>query len=301
MKVQNFLWLLFIPVFTNELASQLTINETSTWKQYFEYGNNGCFCIEIKDQLYQINGDTLIGNHNYFNVLVTGVKTTIYQHPSSTVIKDIHYYAHPIREENNALYAFNPSKNEEYLLYDFNLDIGDHIGWTPCNTDTVVSIDTIFFGNIPLQRFHIRGSSSDLVEGIGSTRGLYEQPCFGIPPAIAYLQCYCQNGNCISFSSIHEPHPDCDSLTTAIPIIEFANFSVYPNPFDNEIQIQSTIPLDKDATINILNLTSDIMMKKKIQFNTFSESVNVASLPPGIYFIGIQNKEVISFKKMVKL
>ena len=297
MAYSRILILLFITFQLQPLYSQPYLNETSTWKQF--YKTYGLESIMEYDALIQFDGDTIIGNTTYYKVLETGmVKTSYTCCPASYA--PIYNHRNPIREENKSFYAYNIVTNKEYLLYDFDLIIGDTIK-TGCNKDTIVSIDTVFMGNIPRQRFHLLATPFTLIEGIGSTVGFYWQTCNGISSIAGYLQCYCQNGDCISFPTFWDPNPECDSLVTNIRNIEFTNFSITPNPFDNEIQIQSTWLEDSDATIYIFNLTGDLIMKKKIHSNTIFESVNVTSLSPGIYFIGIQNNGVINFKKMIKL
>jgi len=298
MKLLNSLLWFLILCLTTPLVSQPTINETSQWKQYLQYGSNNCECTTIKDRLYQLNGDTLIGNINYFNVLVTEIYTIIYQ-SGSTIINDLHYYADPIREENNAIYAFNRIKNEEYLLYDFNLAIGDTIKTGSCLKNNVIRIDSVYLGLEPRKRFHLPGPDfSTLIEGIGSTWGFYYQACNDyLPPGPQKLQCYCQDGNCIQF----DPTYDCNSLITKTEDIPFYNVAITPNPFQDEIKVQyETVP-NELLSLSIVDPMGKMILGRMLNSSEPFEIIKVTDLPPGIYFIHIHNKKAGTIKKMVKL
>jgi hypothetical protein len=63
------------------------------------------------------------------------------------------------------------------------------------------------------------------------------------------------------------------------------NFSIYPNPANQLIQINN--PTQKQTTFTITDLVGNIIIKKNI--NKSTESINIAQLSNGIYLITIDD------------
>ena len=72
------------------------------------------------------------------------------------------------------------------------------------------------------------------------------------------------------------------------------HFSVYPNPAASYIMIKNAA----GCVVTIFNLIGEIVMKFSIHSN--DETINCENLPPGIYFVQIQNKNGASIQKLIK-
>lgn len=78
------------------------------------------------------------------------------------------------------------------------------------------------------------------------------------------------------------------------------NFSIYPNPANDIINLKSEQWMDKEVDIRIFNQIGQVM--KAIQWDTSDhllQQVNVNDLEPGIYFVEIGNDQHKSIKKLV--
>jgi hypothetical protein len=89
------------------------------------------------------------------------------------------------------------------------------------------------------------------------------------------------------FFSINEQH-------TAIETIETDKFTVYPNPAKDEIFIQSEKPIEK---VEIIDLSGRVMINSKW---SNGQSINVSSLPAGVYLVKIQTSAGVVAGKIVK-
>ena len=69
-------------------------------------------------------------------------------------------------------------------------------------------------------------------------------------------------------------------------------FKLYPNPFNEVIQIQSNSKVDK---IIICNLFGKIVLETKI-----SESINISKLSSGLYFVTIETEAGKGVQKLIK-
>jgi hypothetical protein len=63
------------------------------------------------------------------------------------------------------------------------------------------------------------------------------------------------------------------------------NFSIYPNPANQVIQINN--PTQKQTTFTITDLVGNVIIRTNI--NKVTESINIASLSNGIYLITIDD------------
>ena len=66
------------------------------------------------------------------------------------------------------------------------------------------------------------------------------------------------------------------------------HFNVFPNPFDNQITIETDFSSVKEFTI--YNLLGEIMMTG--QLNSDVNSINLSSLAPNVYILNIENQSI---------
>lgn len=77
------------------------------------------------------------------------------------------------------------------------------------------------------------------------------------------------------------------------------NFSVYPNPANEEIAIQiNNLPAEPSAII-IYNLLGETVMETKIVNNMAKTIVNVSGLNEGLYFVSIKSGDSVQLQKLV--
>ena len=126
-----------------------------------------------------------------------------------------------MREEGKKVFAIrqNGSSDDEVLLYDFSLSLGETLGNGAGGGCTVGLVDTICVKNCYFCRFHLQDETGDVcycwVEGVGGTYGVLEAPVWDIPvghTVTTCKSCY-EDGVCIFTDSdfmaaaIHAQNP----------------------------------------------------------------------------------------------
>lgn len=230
---------------------------------------------------YTFNGDTLINTIVYKKLLSTSS------------------YSGAIRQDTNTQRVYYVPKNysNEYLLYDFSINVGDTITSyvdpgviVPCH-NTVFSIDSIYIGNKYRKRLRL---SSDCwigswIEGVGSEAGLLEPWAGG--PASYQLWCFEYNGKVLY------PLPDtiyssCDSTLLFVNEQNILNqrvVNISPNPFSNEAIIFLNQPFLKQTfSITVFSLLGKEIIK--IKLISSETKIERGHLPSGIYFYKVQNE-----------
>jgi CubicO group peptidase (beta-lactamase class C family) len=85
----------------------------------------------------------------------------------------------------------------------------------------------------------------------------------------------------------------CNSTALSEPNTVKKDFSIYPNPSANEVNI--VIPSPKNFQIEIANSLGEVMIKKQNQ-----NKINIENLPGGIYFVSVTQGFSTSKLKFVK-
>ena len=83
-------------------------------------------------------------------------------------------------------------------------------------------------------------------------------------------------------------------INTGIDTEKQSSISLYPNPTTDKFYING---IENQTTVRILSLNGELISEKKIANN---EAIPVQNLPAGTYLIGINNKEAMTYFKLVK-
>jgi hypothetical protein len=75
------------------------------------------------------------------------------------------------------------------------------------------------------------------------------------------------------------------------------NYSIYPNPSKDVLNIRLDDDLIRNSSVIISNLLGEEVLKNEIITNNFT--INTSVLNPGVYFIKISNKEIQSTQKII--
>lgn len=289
---------IYLISYSPHLLGQQYLHEPTIWKQYIRTPTFPW--NEVQDYTLELNGDTVINGNAYFKILKNGFNYYIYNGMSfdSTVIYE---YLDPIREENLKFYAYNLTEEEEYLLHDFDLSVGDTANtlYPDCENHIVTWIDTVYLGNAPRKRFHFGGGFNfvTLIEGVGTSWGLQYTPCNDFP-APYQLQCFVQDQYYIQFNS----QVDCYSLVVvSTDGISEQEFTLYPTPFTDEINIQLPSSLAQPLHIVITNLLGTIIYQTQIDVSNEIETINPGNIPTGVYVVWLSSKDATSSFKILKL
>lgn len=263
--------------------SQIDFPKTSaTWKYVF-YDNTEPAVSKVN---FHLLGDTLINN-------VTYQKTE----------------EGFLRTEDKKVYFLPNDSVETYLLYDFNLDIGDGFpntwGYVPGEPDTayVQQIDSVLtnFGYRKRWRFEQGG---EWIEGIGSTwlltRPIYQKSVSGFYSLLCF-----ENGDSLVFEE--EITYDIDNIPIIFNCDDFVSILIEPD-------IEHLIQISPNPVKNTLNIITPpiIPLNTSIYFHSTngqliriykstSNSIALGSIPSGVYFISFIINQQKYITKLVKL
>ena len=197
-------------------------------------------------------------------------------------------------------YSFSLFNTEdEILLYDFGLTVGDSFALTIDDTVIVESINSVSINNNMYKRFNFDVSlcwSSNLpddyhwIEGIGSSFGYFP-----------YADCFESGGEALCFHEYYYTgnYPWPDSISSYEPqggycwILQLGqddlslepNFVASPNPVADLLHLEF---IDEQNSILIINSTGEIM--DQFISNGYSLIYDVSEFSQGVYFVNVNNK-----------
>ncbi|WP_306639700.1 hypothetical protein [Sanyastnella coralliicola] len=181
-----------------------TADSSDSWTEVNSCSDFQCFTTYTHG--YTIDGDTVLNGVTYAKLMSLSV--TIQGAVSSewcTIDTSSYYYYYGgIREEDKRIYL-KRTFEEEYIVYDFNLNIGDTVP-SPAGIAgleqwrVIESIDEIEVNGTSRQRYQLTGNTY-LVEGIGASSGLFNsvQPVQG--DCWFEMICYREEGESHHFTS----------------------------------------------------------------------------------------------------
>jgi hypothetical protein len=165
-----------------------------------------------------------------------------------------------------------------FVLYDFNLNIGDTFRDHYGPPSVVNSIDSVMYCGEYHKRYNYSNSWESqgfLIEGIGSKHGLIPSSAnFGT----STLSCYGERNSIF-----------CDTcLTPSVSMInENTNidFYFYPNPSSGKVNIQIPQQFGKTKTLALYNCIGELQL---VQSDHISE-IDISNLKRGLYYIVLTN------------
>ena len=178
--------------------------------------------------------------------------------------------------------------NQEVLLYDFDLQVGDTLKQQDLclllNDDVVTSTfppnDWIPTANA----YHLSDGGSVLYEGVGSTYGLFDEIFISVSGPQPLLYDYCRGGL-----------SNCNYLITSVDNLEVdENINVFPNPIIDWFTIQSLEYFE--FSYRVFSIDGALILENKsITNNKIPFAVN-----KGIYFYQIISQNKSYSGKLIK-
>ena len=285
-------------------------DSVAVWKQKSGFFD-GMNIYETHYALF-MNGDTMINNTSYNKLYYSN-------NPNNIDSINSPYYG-AIREENKRIYFFLdslynsspgyyfcftldiPSLNEEVLLYDFNVNVGDTVYYPHLDSTYVIInwIDSVLIQGEYRKQFHYTYTynsmsncnpfSQNYVEGIGDINmGLFSIFIFYFENSES-LNCF--EDDEVSYSNVS----NCMTLGTDDIIIKDSN-QIYPNPASEVLFIE----IDNPTTnlIYILDITGkEIYTTKALQRTT---SIDVSYLKSGLYMVKIVSNQGNITSKLISI
>lgn len=198
------------------------------------------------------------------------------------------------REEDNQVFYCKWNGNayeEEVLLYDYNLQVGDYFNDLDAHPMQVTAITSITDNNGVERKkfeFYFMGLPEETeywIEGVGSSKG-FVNSCNYTPTsdgAIFHLLCYHVDNDVIY---VNPTYNTCDIDEIGENTAE-SNIGIYPNPASSTIGIMNTDGLSI-TKVEIIDLLGRTLISTKN-----SESIDVSGLPEGQYLVKIYGESML--------
>jgi len=234
-------------------------------------------------------GDTTIHNLKYSKVyqINYGLDGTFYNS----------FYRACTRVDQQKVWAIPSGFNEEILLYNFGVQVGDTLHLQFLDIDAAIdyyteSIETIVVDGTTRKKIRFQtsyGIPDVWIEGIGSIMGPLDRGFF-IVDAQPGLTCYLKDGEVIYKTEDTESCESgltCAIVTSSEEIPQATAVKIYPNPADASVWIESEI----QGPIQVEIFAADgRMISKAIYPDGKVARVNTAALAPGLYSFKIAGK-----------
>lgn len=260
-------------------------------------------CIQNETYNYYTNGDTIFNSVVFKKIYKKGYGSySWFGNPPAACSGSYHYnHTFPsyfIRSIGKQMYLRQLTDTVEYLLYDFNLAVGDTLPLSYNNFATdirVTAIDSFYTSSGYRKRFELTGNTwaQYLLEGIGHSKGLVEP--LNIPLECGYnLSCFSLNDTAY-FPGIGQ------SCNLSVGLISYKNnipHFVFPNPFKSYTTFHFSSFIN-NVELNIYNIYGQCIKTIK---NISGDKIKIEreDLCTGLYFYElIQNSKQIATGKLM--
>ena len=196
-------------------------------------------------------------------------------------------------QEDGRIYFWNENLEEYQLNYDFNNDSLYHVRFFNFASNQVDSI-AIFVDSVKTSEFNGRNVEIQFISGDGFGRfeiykgiGLnYRAP--RIPFKVfdvngGLLRCFDSSDCQVNFLGVA-----CDSLIGTVSTNDLKtdiDSKVYPNPTSERLFVETSL---QDWNYRIMNVNM-----QQVASGFYQESIDVSSLPKGVYFLQLQDEDSI--------
>lgn len=272
------------------------------WSEFYQTSEFGYppYFYRYYDKVAMTNEDTIVNGKTYKKLYI--FNDSIFNIYNAT-------YLGGIREENKIIYYWgdtihiskpvNLSPQQEMMLYDYNVNIGDTLLFSNSNFFDIIveNIDTVLIGNSLRKRFSFQSSAATWIEGIGNTQGMLfaSGPMTTKGAPTGSLICFKQNDTIVYFNS---NYPECMPLYVQDKTtLNEMNVSIFPNPACDNLYVELKENIN-DFSIIVYNLLGQEIKREKL--NQLTNKVNVSDLTNGIYNLRITNKNETANFKIIK-
>lgn len=283
--------------------------ENAYWK--IQFG-----CIEVFDRDAYTCGDTALNGQTYAQLY------TAFLFAGSGFIGPRGW----LRHDGQKVFFREKLDTDEFLLYDFDLKEGDtaklvriisHFGDTASlMTELAFKIekqDSLLLPNGWRKRWKAKclnpnesGYSEEIwLEGIGSTFGPVDRFICDLSGSVGKVHCFWHNGQTedvlLPYSGcLIEPVQDClTTVPVANPVREGV-VAVSPNPFSDYLNLSFSGETPPDVSVRLLDaMGREMLFRQQQTGNSFQ--IERGNLPPGVYFLEIENSANRRIKQVFKV
>jgi len=249
-----------------------------------------------------MEGDTVINNQTYKKLYQSNYGPSVLTKTFFGGMREDsigRVYVYP--DTNQSPPGTHLQSHTEYLLYDFTLQVGDTL--MVSNSFNIIqilsSIDSVLIDNHyrKLYTFNAPGDHREVIEGIGSVKGLFFPMVYGFEHG-QMLTCY-EDGD-IFWNNPALMGTDCFSVWIQERRQEPDFVTVYPVPFSDQLHIDVGDVRNDDVTIHLFDITGRLMREHHLSGQK-EVTLDVANLAQGAYILkAISNGHATKTIKVIK-
>ena len=184
---------------------------------------------------------------------------------------------------------------DDYLLYDFGLDVGDNVSRCEYGrSNRITDIDSVMLGQQKRKRYTLERYwlSQYCIEGMGDTGGLLSPIRGVLGVETIKIVCFSQNDEVLYLD------PDFIDCSTPKISIEKADvidgLTIYPNPFERDICVEYST--EELKSLALFDQSGRRVFQKGVEgFKACIEP----NLPPGIYALVIETASGKQYSKKI--
>ena len=253
-----------------------------------------------------INADYTLVNQPFYHYVLVGTRNyctngedTLLNATTYTKINHCEgAYKAALRDDNGKVYIVPKDSVNEFLLYDFTLEVGDTLGtffyeysggWQELSQNDIIinEVDSININNVYHKRITV--DNTYWIEGIGCTMGLFSEPYTNVSGYLGELMCMSQNDTTLY------PQVAYSSCLLPIGIEESMNntITLYPNPAATQLTITGYTP----AYLKLSNTLGQTVAEA-----TNTNTLWLGTLPQGLYVLQLFDAKggLVRAEKVVK-
>lgn len=251
-----------------------------------QQGMGGGPCITTDTYRYTLGADSVVDGITYKQVMRSGHVSYAWfgGAPAPTSCTGDSSYPEQLqgllRQEGRALFTYDGQ--DDALLFDFDLEVGDHLPVTVNNGNdqvVVTALDSTLMDGEWRRIFTVEGDWSQvLVEGAGSDKGLFE-PVSSVFECGTTLDCYGFGGQ----RFYPEPGPSCAGMMDVQDRTgDGVGLTVMPNPASANVSIHMA-PNGGAAIAEVVDMHG--RSRLWVAASNGSAMVDVSALAEGVYVV----------------
>jgi hypothetical protein len=234
---------------------------------------------------------------------------------------DSHLYAGSYRSDTLGHTYFIPKDSlQEFLIMDISKNVGDTVKKVlitryDLNRDTLInlhvdSVNNLHIGPYTLKRLWLSNSSYKgclftlfWIEKIGTSSGFYNESSCNIEEGLL-LNCMAYNDSLYYYTPNQGAGAPLYEYGLCFPTeginnrVSLSDITISPNPASSEITVSGR--QEAVGSIDVYNTLGDKVYTAPITDNRSPITINITSLPSGMYFAEIKSEKGILVKKFIK-
>lgn len=289
MKMKNPIYLVLFTILTITTYGQdyfPLIEENKTWN-VLSVTFQPPFDTSFSTITCKISGDTIISSESYKKLY-----SSYEGNPENWNI-----WCFMREDSNKRVWLRMDSEEDEYLMYDFSIGVGDSVLIGIMGTVYLVvdSISEITINQTERKKYWLSCTmmpeySETWIEGIGSNKGICWSGSANVVGGWSWFLCMSENGELIYMN----PNYESCYLFTEIEEIEKSSLKIFPNPTKNTLSIENIENIDIES-ISLLNTKGQLIK----QFDSNKTSFDISNISSGCYVLKIKHKNGVFTKKLI--